>query len=69
MTVAPAVPAAAAARSAGPSHRRIGEKWYTGYLFIAPHLLFFVLMTLLSAMMLWFMTYLEESFMQFVSLK
>jgi multiple sugar transport system permease protein len=43
MTVAPAVPAAAA-RPMEPSKRRIGEKWYTGYLFIAPHLLFFTLM-------------------------
>src|SRR3954452_20528163 len=44
MTVAPAVPAAAAARTIQPTKRRIGEKWYTGYLFIAPHLLFFLLM-------------------------
>ncbi len=44
MTVAPAVPAAAAARTVDSSKRRIGEKWYTGYLFILPHLVFFVLM-------------------------
>jgi multiple sugar transport system permease protein len=44
MTLAPAVPAAAAARPTTPSKRRIGEKWYTGYLFIAPHLAFFLLM-------------------------
>lgn len=44
MTVAPAVPAAGAARRVESSKRRIGEKWYTGYLFIAPHFLFFLLM-------------------------
>jgi multiple sugar transport system permease protein len=52
MTVAPA-PAAAAPVSGAPgaiaarhveTGRRIGEKWYAGYLFILPHFLLFLLM-------------------------
>ncbi|MFL5643701.1 MAG: carbohydrate ABC transporter permease [Chloroflexota bacterium] len=45
MTVAaapPPVPGTAAA--AAPTLRRIGEKWYSGYLFILPHFLLFAFM-------------------------
>jgi multiple sugar transport system permease protein len=44
----PAAPAAAAAASA-PTHslRRIGEKWWTGYLFILPHFIVFAFMILI----------------------
>jgi multiple sugar transport system permease protein len=45
MTVAaapPPVPGTAAA--AAPNMRRIGEKWYSGYLFILPHFLLFMFM-------------------------
>ncbi len=41
-----AAPAAAAARKSNPL-RRIGEKWYGGYLFILPHFIFFTLMILI----------------------
>jgi len=44
----PAAPAAAAAASAPTrSLRRIGEKWWTGYLFILPHFIVFALMILI----------------------
>jgi multiple sugar transport system permease protein len=46
MTTAAPVPSAAPAAAAAPTQslRRIGEKWYAGYLFILPHFLLFLLM-------------------------
>jgi multiple sugar transport system permease protein len=43
MTVATAPPPVAGAAPSRPL-RRIGEKWYAGYLFILPHLFFFLFM-------------------------
>jgi multiple sugar transport system permease protein len=45
MTTAAPVPSAApVAATSTSSLRRIGEKWYSGYLFILPHFLLFLLM-------------------------
>jgi multiple sugar transport system permease protein len=44
MTTAAPVPTAAPAAAPAQSLRRIGEKWYGGYLFILPHFLLFTLM-------------------------
>jgi multiple sugar transport system permease protein len=46
MTTAAPVPSAARAAAAASTQslRRIGEKWYAGYLFILPHFLLFLLM-------------------------
>jgi ABC-type sugar transport system permease subunit len=44
MTVAPAPPVAATATAPTRSLRRLGEKWYAGYLFILPHFALFLFM-------------------------
>jgi multiple sugar transport system permease protein len=44
MTVAPAPPVAATATAPARSLRRLGEKWYAGYLFILPHFALFLFM-------------------------
>ncbi|HYU51165.1 MAG TPA: sugar ABC transporter permease [Candidatus Limnocylindria bacterium] len=44
MTVAPAPPVTAAAAAPSRSLRRLGEKWYAGYLFILPHFALFLFM-------------------------
>lgn len=44
MTVAPAPPIAATASTQTRSLRRLGEKWYAGYLFILPHFAVFLFM-------------------------
>jgi multiple sugar transport system permease protein len=44
MTVAPAPPVTAAAAAPARSLRRLGEKWYAGYLFILPHFALFLFM-------------------------
>jgi multiple sugar transport system permease protein len=44
MTVATAPPVTAAATAPARTLRRIGEKWWAGYLFILPHFAFFVFM-------------------------
>jgi multiple sugar transport system permease protein len=46
MTAAAPVPTAAPTVGRAPTHslRRIGETWYSGYLFILPHFLLFLLM-------------------------
>jgi multiple sugar transport system permease protein len=44
MTVAPAPPVTAAAAAPSRSLRRLGEKWYAGYLFILPHFALFLYM-------------------------
>jgi multiple sugar transport system permease protein len=44
MTVATAPPVTAAATAPSRPLRRIGEKWWAGYLFVLPHFAFFVFM-------------------------
>jgi multiple sugar transport system permease protein len=44
MTVAPAPPVTAAAAAPARPLRRLGEKWYAGYLFILPHFALFIFM-------------------------